>query len=482
MAKQLFLNNFETTFITAIKDTPVTGTPASELGYGILNVNTSTAAALTNPTGGDYYILTALKRSGSVESSIEIMKVTAVDTTTFPGECRLTVLRAQEGTTAKAFLTGDYFALRQTKGALDNMLQSGDKDLSNGFPGLTLFKLNMRNAANTITSWFTTAATVARTWTMPDKDGTVAMTSDITGTNSGTNTGDNSANSLYSGLVTNATHTGDATGATALTVVRINGVALSGLATGLLKNTTGTGVPSIAAAADITGQLLTGYTSGAGTVAATDTILQAIQKLNANDATNANLTGAVTSSGNATSLGSFSLAQLNTAVSDADVASTVSPTFTGQVKAGGSGALLPASTNLATSVNTSSLLVESQGTGGTAGAAFMSFHRPGAHAANFGIDTDNVWKVGGWSMGAVAYKLWHEGNDGAASGLDADLLDGQHGSYYAANVLTGYSSAPGTVAATDTVLQAIQKLNGNIAAASGNAASSLYLAANFGAL
>lgn len=63
---------------------------------------------------------------------------------------------------------------------------------------------------------------------------------------SGTNTGDNAVNSLYSGLVSNATHTGDATGSTALTVVRINGVALSGLGTGLLKNTTGTGVPSIA--------------------------------------------------------------------------------------------------------------------------------------------------------------------------------------------------------------------------------------------
>ena len=27
-------------------------------------------------------------------------------------------------------------------------------------------------------------------------------------------------------------------------------------------------------------------------------------------------------------------------------------------------------------------------------------------------------------------KIWHEGNDGSGSGLDADLLDGQHGSYY----------------------------------------------------
>ena len=48
--------------------------------------------------------------------------------------------------------------------------------------------------------------------------------------------------------VTNATHTGDATGDTALTVVAINGVVMSGLATGLLKNTTSTGVPSIATA------------------------------------------------------------------------------------------------------------------------------------------------------------------------------------------------------------------------------------------
>lgn len=67
---------------------------------------------------------------------------------------------------------------------------------------------------------------------------------------SGTNTGDNSVNSNYSGLVSNATHTGDATGSTALTVVKINGTSLAGLGTGILKNTTGTGVPSIAVAGD----------------------------------------------------------------------------------------------------------------------------------------------------------------------------------------------------------------------------------------
>lgn len=65
-----------------------------------------------------------------------------------------------------------------------------NKDASGGYAGLTLFRLNMRNVANTISSWFTNANTVARTYTLPDKNGTVAMTSDITGTNSGTNTGD----------------------------------------------------------------------------------------------------------------------------------------------------------------------------------------------------------------------------------------------------------------------------------------------------
>lgn len=89
--------------------------------------------------------------------------------------------------------------------------------------------------------------------------------STIIGNTSGTNSGDNSVNSNYSSLVSNATHTGDATGATALTVVKINGTSLSGLATGILKNTTSTGVPSIAAQADITALL------GAGSI--TNTML-----------------------------------------------------------------------------------------------------------------------------------------------------------------------------------------------------------------
>jgi hypothetical protein len=64
------------------------------------------------------------------------------------------------------------------------------------------------------------------------------------------------ASSILSGALpagNEPAHTGDMTntaGSLATTVSRINGTALSGLATGIVKNTTGTGVPSIAIASD----------------------------------------------------------------------------------------------------------------------------------------------------------------------------------------------------------------------------------------
>jgi hypothetical protein len=61
--------------------------------------------------------------------------------------------------------------------------------------------------------------------------------------------------------------------------------------------------------------------------------------------------------------------------------------------------------------------------------AFMAFHTGGDYALYFGLDADtNQLSVGGWSMGANKYKIWHAGNDGSGSGLDADLLDGYHAS------------------------------------------------------
>lgn len=65
----------------------------------------------------------------------------------------------------------------------------------------------------------------------------------------------------------------------------------------------------------------------------------------------------------------------------------------------------------------------------TSGAdAFMAFHVASDYAVLFGLKGDiNDLAVGGWSMGNTWYRIWHAGNDGASSGLDADLLDGWHG-------------------------------------------------------
>jgi hypothetical protein len=53
------------------------------------------------------------------------------------------------------------------------------KDASGGFAGLTGFLINLKDAAGSIVSFMSSAATIARTWTFPDKSGTVAMTSDV---------------------------------------------------------------------------------------------------------------------------------------------------------------------------------------------------------------------------------------------------------------------------------------------------------------
>ena len=71
------------------------------------------------------------------------------------------------------------------------------------------------------------------------------------------------------------------------------------------------------------------------------------------------------------------------------------------------------------------------------GGAFAAFHRPASFAAYFGLDSDNVWKVGGWSYGAVAYRVLHEG---LTSGLLGNTYVGNHpvhGSAYAALWMNG---------------------------------------------
>ncbi len=201
MGVQLYANNAATTLAA----------PCSAVAT---EMTLTDGSNFPNPSGGDWFLLTLYQLSGAQEINFEIVKVTARVANV------ITVVRAFEDATrfpARSYTTGDFAELRRTAGSLGLASQTANvpagnivatdvqaaiteldnekiavatKDASGGVVGLTTWKINFRNAANTFTSWFVNAATAARTYTFPDKDGTVAMLSDITGTNSGTNTGD----------------------------------------------------------------------------------------------------------------------------------------------------------------------------------------------------------------------------------------------------------------------------------------------------
>ncbi len=83
----------------------------------------------------------------------------------------------------------------------------------------------------------------------------------------------------------------------------------------------------------------------------------------------------------------------------------------------------PSSSSIGTASGHQASLEVYQGTAQS--DAFMAFHVAGDYAGYFGLDGgDNQFKIGGWSLGAVAYKVWNESNDGSGSGLSADNVDG----------------------------------------------------------
>ena len=86
-------------------------------------------------------------------------------TNTTPGESPIT-------TPAKWVITSSQFFNYTPE-------DSANKDISGGYVGKTLEKINFWNTARTFISFFTNAATAVRTYTFPDKDGTIAMTDDI---------------------------------------------------------------------------------------------------------------------------------------------------------------------------------------------------------------------------------------------------------------------------------------------------------------
>lgn len=68
-------------------------------------------------------------------------------------------------------------------------------------------------------------------------------------------------------------------------------------------------------------------------------------------------------------------------------------------------------TTIAASVNnpTTGLVVSSGTSGGSGDAAFINLIRQGNYGVNFGLDSDNLLKVGGGSLGVNSYRVLHEG-------------------------------------------------------------------------
>jgi hypothetical protein len=114
---QLFTNNAAATLASGITSGATTLTLASGKG-----------ALFPSPTGSDYFLLTLTQ--AAVESSWEIVKCTARSTDT------LTIVRAQEGTTAAAWSTGDKVEIRYTAGAVVSA-ESATTLLNKTFTGYT---------------------------------------------------------------------------------------------------------------------------------------------------------------------------------------------------------------------------------------------------------------------------------------------------------------------------------------------------------
>ncbi len=196
MGVQLYVNNAEAT---------LNGTLA--IGGTLLNLASGQGSRFPSPSGGDYFLITLYEKdAGGDEINYEIVYCTARTADA------LTITRDFEGIVVAAGGTSGgwgypaavginpsqvvYVEMRETAYLFENLLPkdgnlaglasnatarsnigaeaSANKDASGGYAGLTLFKINMRNVADTFTSFQTNTNTAARTYTWPDKDLTVA--------------------------------------------------------------------------------------------------------------------------------------------------------------------------------------------------------------------------------------------------------------------------------------------------------------------
>jgi len=112
----------------------------------------------------------------------------------------------------------DALALKQSTSA---------KDATGGYAGLTLFKINFKNVANTFTSFFTNSNTAARTYTFQNRNGTILDDTDLGTINTSLSTKQDSNLNLTSlaGLTLSADGLLYSTGANTITTSTVTAAA-----------------------------------------------------------------------------------------------------------------------------------------------------------------------------------------------------------------------------------------------------------------
>ena len=235
-----------------------------------------------------------------------------------------------------------------TVGYLDNAadfvtIAGGDLYLSTKTDDTTVTPVNIifegATANNFETTLTVTDPTADRTITLPDATGTVALTTDLSQFAA-------TSSAQLAGIMSDETGSGALVFATspvlttpnlgtpsALVGTNITGTA-SGFTAGAVTNAgltgevTTSGLTATLTNSAVIGKVLTGYTSGAGVVAATDTILQAIQKLNGNAGGGGSDAGTLTGATLAANVLASSLTSVGT-LANLTVTNTISGSING---------------------------------------------------------------------------------------------------------------------------------------------------------
>ena len=228
--------------------------------------------------------------------------------------------------------------------------------------------------------------------------------------------------------------------------------------TGLTGEVTTVGNVATLTNSAVTGQLITGFVAGSGTVLATDTILQAIEKL-AGGTAPGNLTGVITSVGLVTSTGSQT-GTGNTFVMSVSPSLTTPAlgTPTAGVLSSCTGYAASALTGLGTGVATA-LGSSVTGSGGIVLATSPTLVTPALGTPSALVGTNITGTASGLTAGTVTTNANLTG-DVTSVGNATTLTNAP----VIAKVLTGFSAGAGTVSSSDSILTAFEKVVGNIAA------------------